>query len=142
LFSQINIHITLLSWCSSRYVMYVTLTKDFAVGHHKSKSLFIKYIPIVGSCLLMLLEVASRYMVNVVIDNHVPRSLGFCVLFGRSVFVLFILIIILSVFRRFPASTYLFGIIKPFFACKISNAFVFCLFVCLTLFCFIYFIVF
>jgi hypothetical protein len=36
---------------------------------------------------------------------HVPRSLGLFILFCRSVFVLFIFIIILSVFHRFPAST-------------------------------------
>jgi hypothetical protein len=72
---------------------------------------------------------------------HVPRSFGFCILFGRSVFVLFNLIILLSVFRRFPSSAYLFDILKLFFVFKWNNAFVFvCLFVCITffvLFCFI-----
>jgi hypothetical protein len=62
-------------------------------------------------------------------------------MFYRSVFVLFNLIILLSVFRRFLSSAYLFDILKLFFVFKWNNAFVFvCLFVCFTffvLFCFI-----
>jgi uncharacterized membrane protein YbhN (UPF0104 family) len=43
---------------------------------------------------------------------RVARSLVFCVLFCRSVFVILFLVIILSVLLRFTASDYLFGIFK------------------------------
>ena len=45
---------------------------------------------------------------------RVARSLVFCVLFCRSVFVILFLVIILSVLLRFTASDYLFGIFKLF----------------------------
>jgi hypothetical protein len=45
---------------------------------------------------------------------RVARSLVFCVMFRRSLFVLFLLYIVLSVLVRFTASDYPFGIFKLF----------------------------
>ena len=47
---------------------------------------------------------------RILVRVRVTRSLVFCVMFCRSVFVLFLLIIVLSVLPRFTASDYLFGI--------------------------------
>jgi len=49
---------------------------------------------------------------------HVPRSLVFCVMFCRSLYVLlcpFLLAIVSYVLLRLMASDYSFGILKPFF---------------------------
>ena len=42
---------------------------------------------------------------------HVAQSLVFYVVFCRSLFVLFLLVIVLSVLLRFTASNYMFGIL-------------------------------
>jgi len=47
---------------------------------------------------------------------YVSRSLVFCVVFCRSLFVLFLLPIVLSVLLQFSASDYPFGIFKSFLA--------------------------
>ena len=44
--------------------------------------------------------------------SHVARSLVVCVMFCRTLFILFLLAIVLSVFLRFMASDYIFGIFK------------------------------
>ena len=46
------------------------------------------------------------------IGVHVPRFLIFCVMYCRSLFVSFLLAIVLSVILRFKASDYPFGIFK------------------------------
>jgi hypothetical protein len=51
--------------------------------------------------------------------GHVARSLGFCVMFYRSLFVLFFLAIVLYVLRL-KVSDYPFGIFKPFCLIYIS----------------------
>ena len=56
-------------------------------------------------------EFNPRFSVDFVLFDH----LDFCVMFCRSLFVLFPLAILLSVLR-FTASDYLFGILKLFFA--------------------------
>ena len=53
---------------------------------------------------------------------RVAQSLVFCVVYWRSLFVLFILAILLSVLFRFTASDYPFGVIK-LFLCKIGRNF-------------------
>ena len=45
----------------------------------------------------------------------IARSLVFCVMLCRSLFVLFPLVIVLPVVLRFTAYDYPFGILKPFF---------------------------
>ena len=46
--------------------------------------------------------------------SHVARSLVACVMFCRSLFILFRLVIVLSVLLQFMASDYIFGIFKLF----------------------------
>ena len=54
----------------------------------------------------------------------VARSLVFCVVFCRSLFVLFFWVIMLSVLRRFTYSDYLFGIFKHFYSFWYSLTFI------------------
>ena len=62
------------------------------------------------NCLPFLsISVHSRFFQWV----RVPRSLSFCVMFCRLLFVLFLLVIRLSVLLRFTSSDNLIGIIKP-----------------------------
>ena len=57
----------------------------------------------------------------VFIGNCVARSLVFCVMFCRSLFVLFPLAIVLPVLLRFTASDYPFGIFKLFICDIVMN---------------------
>ena len=52
---------------------------------------------------------------------RVARSLVFCVVFFRSLFVFFVLSIVLSVLLRFTASSYAFGIFRLFLFKRILN---------------------
>jgi hypothetical protein len=47
-------------------------------------------------------------------EVRVARSLAFCIVFCRSLFVVFLLAIVLSVFLRFTAADYPFAILKLF----------------------------
>ena len=71
-------------------------------------------VPHVEKELLTLLKLLSSPPFFLICLACVALSLVFCVMFCRSLFVLFLLAIVLSVLIRFTASDYPFGIFKPF----------------------------
>jgi hypothetical protein len=99
-------------WCYMYLFTYTCVQHDFHIRWYSCCLQVTWQVPLVEQELLTILEhLCSALVLSGV---HVVQSLVFCLVFCRSLFVFFLLAIILSFFLWFTASDYPFGIFKLF----------------------------